>query len=300
MHGENNLAAEMCTLFSVAAQIPLKYVVGRSYTSEFALIKKLFRYLKKGDLLLLDNGFYSFNVFQSLNSRCCHFIIPASVALRPKVLQRLGTDDFLAEIKDSKSGETMTVRVVYAYRKGFRRRRLVTSLLAPEQYPAVDICQLYHWRWSIETFFRDFKSGMESINWHCKTVHSFNLELCSHMLTATLVRMVMCESGKKRGRRTWEVSFSKALIEVRLFFNRILRRGTGTLAQLLADTVEMCSRFLVDIRPGRSFPREKHKYRSKARGIDKKRGRPTKPAKPIDERGKECILSFRDEDYLLN
>jgi hypothetical protein len=98
MHGENNLAAEMCTLFSVAAQIPLKYVVGRSYTSEFALIKKLFRYLKKGDLLLLDNGFYSFNVFQSLNSRCCHFIIPASIALRPKVLQRLGTDDFLAEM----------------------------------------------------------------------------------------------------------------------------------------------------------------------------------------------------------
>lgn len=300
MHGENSLAAEMCTLFSVAAQVPLKYVVARSYTSEFALIKKLFRYLKKGDLLLLDNGFYSFNVFQSLDSQCCHFIIPASVALRPKVLQRFGTDDFLSEIKSSKGDGIITVRVIYAYRKGFRRRRLVTSLLAPERYPAADICQLYHRRWTIETFFRDFKSGMEAINWHCKTVHSFNLELCSHMLTVTLVRMIMCEAGKKRGRRTWEISFSKALIEVRLFFNRILRQGTGPLSQLLADTVKMCSHCLVDVRPGRLFPREKHKYRSKARGTDKKRGRPRKLAKPIDERGKECVMSCKDGDYLLN
>ena len=42
-------------------------------------------------------------------------------------------------------------------RDGFRRRRLVTSLLDPDRFPASELARLYHLRWDIETFYTEEK-----------------------------------------------------------------------------------------------------------------------------------------------
>lgn len=83
----------------------------------------------------------------------------------------------------------MTVRVLYAYRPGFRRRRLVTSLLDPINYPAEAIAKLYHMRWTNETFYNEFKNTMQGNKWHCQTPHTFELELVIKMILACLIRL---------------------------------------------------------------------------------------------------------------
>jgi hypothetical protein len=180
--GLGPVAVELCCLFDLVSRAPLKYVYGKSATSEHKLIKRLTDRLKKHDLLLLDSGFYHCSTFARILSRKAHFLIPAKKNMRPCVTRKLGPGDYLCSIADSRNGKAMEVRVVFVYRNGFRRRRLVTSLLDPFLYPASELSQLYHMRWDIETFYRDFKNTMRATSWHCQTPVTFQKEILVHMI----------------------------------------------------------------------------------------------------------------------
>jgi len=82
--------------------------------------------------------------------RTAHFLIPAKENMRPRVLKKLAEGDYLCEIKDYSDKTAIRVRVVFVYRDGFRRRRLITSLLDPIEFPASELAPLYHKRWDID------------------------------------------------------------------------------------------------------------------------------------------------------
>ena len=132
--GLGPIAVELCCLFDLVSRATLHFTYDKCCTSEHKLIQQFIRVLKKRDLLLIDSGFYSFATFQKILRRSAHFVIPAKKTLRFKVLNTLGPGDYLCMVDDSNSNATLTVRVLYVYRKGFRRRRLVTSLLDPDLY----------------------------------------------------------------------------------------------------------------------------------------------------------------------
>ena len=145
------------------------------------------------------------------------FIIPMDRSGRPRVIQMISKADYLCEIRDSKTKETMKVRILYAYRKGFRRRRIVSSLLDPMKYPPQDIVNLYHMRWTIETYYNDFKNTMQGNKWHCQTPHTFEVELVCKMIVSCLIRIAMTNAAKAKGLLPGALSFSRALTETRIF-----------------------------------------------------------------------------------
>ncbi|MBN2031909.1 MAG: transposase, partial [Deltaproteobacteria bacterium] len=116
----------------------------------------------------------------------------------------------------------LTVRVLFVHRNGFRRRRLVTSLLDPVLFPASDLARLYHMRWDIETFYRDFKHTMQATSWHCHTPTSFHQELLVHMITLCLIRIAMIEASHLANVSVAHLSFARALAETRLFLKLLL------------------------------------------------------------------------------
>ena len=154
--------------------------------------------------------------------RKAHFLIPAKANNRPKVLRTLGQSDYLCQIKDSHDHTTLTVRVLFVYRKGFRRRRLVTSLLDPILFPASELANIYHMRWDIETFYRDFKHTMQATCWHCRTPVTFHQELLVHMIVACLIRIAMLEASHLANVSVSQLSFARALTETRLFLKILL------------------------------------------------------------------------------
>lgn len=268
------------------------------------MLKRLMRKLRKRDLLLIDNGFYAFYLFKMLVERRCEFIIPMRKNNSPKVIRKLGDHDWLVEISDSERGsdKTMILRMVYVYRKGFRRRRILTSLLDPVKYPAAELAALYHRRWDIETFYRDFKETMQARRWHCQSPDGFEKELAMHMIAATLIRTTMLEASKKRRIRPARLSFRRAVTEARVF----LRRIAGVTAEAARDAykafVEQCSMCVVKEDPGRSFSRNKQEYRAKSRGVKKKRGRAKKPTDPflMENSSPETLTNLKGETYALS
>lgn len=241
--GYGPICVELCCLFAVIPRIPLAWVVAKSNTNERPMLKRLMRKLRKRDLLLIDNGFYAFELFKMLIERGCGFIIPMHKNNSPKVIRKLGAHDWLVEISDSKRGSdnTMILRMVYVYRKGFRRRRILTSLLDPVKYPSTELADLYHRRWDIETFYRDFKETMQARRWHCQSPDGFEKELAMHMIAATLIRTTMLEAAKKRRIHHVRLSFCRAVTEARVFLRRVAGVTASTARDAYKAFVKQCS-----------------------------------------------------------
>jgi hypothetical protein len=301
--GLGPVAAELCCLFDVISRAPLRFVYGKVCTSEHKLILKLIGHLKKGDLLLLDSGFYYCATFAKIILRHANFIIPTKTTTRPKVVRKLADSDYLCEIAHSYTKTTLVVRVVFVHRDGFRRRRLVTSLLDPAAFPASELAHLYHLRWDIETFYRDFKHTMRAVSWHCQTPGSFHQELLVHMIVFCLIRIAMVEASVLKNVSVAELSFARALTETRLLFGSLVCMVDVNLwHSIWAAFVLCCARHRVRSKPGRQFSRDRQEYRRKSRRLEKRRrGRTPKNSKPTPlPPGPETRKDSSGAEYLLS
>ena len=254
------------------SRAPLRFVFGKVCTSEYRLFAKLIGHLKKGDLLLLDSGFYLCATFRKIMLRSAHFVIPARDNVRPGVLRKLAESDYLCEIIDYSDKTTVMVRVLFAHRNGFRRRRLVTSLLDSMEFPASELARLYHMRWDIETFYRDFKCSLRATCWHCQTPKSFHQELLMHMIVCCLIRIAMLAACQPVKLSVRQLSFARVLTETRLFLKLLLvSTGAALWASIWATHVCCCAQHRVRYRPDRRFTRDRQEYRRKSRGLDNRR-----------------------------
>jgi hypothetical protein len=280
----------------------LRFVYSKSATSGHKLIPKLICHLKKGDLLLLDSGFYSCATISKIMARSANLIIPLKENQRPKVLRILGESDYLCQIQDSYNKKTINVRVVFVHRNGFRRRRLVTSLLDHIQFPSSELARLYHMRWDIETFYRDFKCTLRATSWHCQTPQTFHQELLVHMIVCCLIRTAMLEGSRLHTLSIRQLSFTRALTETRLFLKKLLADSElCPWASMWVIHVQCCARYRVKNKPDRQFPRDQQEYRRKSRGLQKPRKGPerkNKEASPLpqpetrkDTKGRIFLLS---------
>ena len=301
--GLGAIAVELCCLFDLISRAPLRFVYSKVCTSEHKLIRQLIQALKKGDLLLLDAGFYYCATFIKILRREAHFIIPTRKTTRPQVLQSLGPGDYLCQIKNYLDKTTLTVRVVFVYRDGFRRRRLVTSLLDPDRFPASELARLYHLRWDIETFYRDFKHTLRATSWHGHTPNSFHQELLMHMIALCLIRLAMLEASRLIQISVGQISFTRALTETRLFFKLLLSSAEALLwPSLWKVFVHCCARHRVSIKPDRHFTRDRQEYRRKSRGLEKRRrGRKPKYSSPQPKPiGPETLKDSKNRLFLLS
>jgi hypothetical protein len=298
--GLGPVGVELCCLFDLITRTPLRFVYGRASTSEHRLLPKLISYLEKGDLLLLDSGFYSFAMLAKLTGRAVQLIIPARKDLRPEALRKLGESDYLCRLKDPNSEKTITIRVVFVHRDGFRRRRLVTSLLDPVQFPASELALLYHFRWDIETFFLDFKCKLSAVCWHCQTPENFHRELLMHMISCCLIRIAMLSACRQVGLPVCRLSFTRALTETRLLLKLLVANGDPWTV-IWAGYIQCCAKFHVRYKPDRQYSRDRQEYRRKARGLETRRektGRKYQKPSPMpmpetrkNPKGQEFLLS---------
>jgi len=301
--GLGPVAVELCCLFDLISRAPLRFIYSKVCASEHKLILKLIQHLKKGDILLLDSGFYYCATFVKILLRHAHFIIPTKTTTRPRVVRKLAEGDYLCQIKDYDEKTNLTVRVVFVHRNGFRRRRLVTSLLDTILFPASELARLYHMRWDIETFYRDFKHTLRATSWHCQSPRSFHQEILVHMIALCMIRIAMLEAGCLMNVSVAQLSFARALTETRLLFKLLVSTADVDLwPSIWAAFVLRCAEHRLRSKPGRQFPRNRQEYRRKSRGLEKRRlGRRPKSKKPSPlPPGPETRKDSKGATYLLS
>jgi hypothetical protein len=98
-------------------------------------------------------------------------------------------------------------------RPGFRVREvtIVTTLLDPERYPAVELAQAYWDRWQVEGHLREMKQTLKMDVLRTETVHGVLKELSMFAIVYNLVRLVMLASADQQGVPVERMSFIDAL-----------------------------------------------------------------------------------------
>ena len=134
---------------------------------------------------------------------------------------------------------------------------VVTTLLDPEKYEAIEVIGLYARRWDIEVKFRDVKTTMGMEEFAVRSPAMAHKTLLMMMISYNLLRSLMQRSAAVAAKPLAEMSFKGTLDAVNT--SHSLVRGLGLhhskRAQLLEVILSICATKVLDIRPGRQEPR---------------------------------------------
>ncbi len=244
-------------------------------TGEQSLAQQLWPQLPESSLVILDKGFINYGLFYRLShstpstvTGLKHWLVRAKNNFRGKTLEVLGAGDELIELsisaaarkKDPTLPATMVVRAIRYQIKGHRPQTLLTSLLDPEQYPAIEIATLYHERWELELGYDEIKTHMlerqEALR--SKKPEGVRQEIWGLLIAYNLVRNEMLEVAVAAGVDPIRVSFRHSLQLLRVFC--IVEAWTcapGNLPKRLSSHFEMVAALLIlpERRPERRYKR---------------------------------------------
>ncbi len=144
--------------------------LGSYDTSEVVLAREIVSRLSRQMLCLADRGFLGFDLWKQATHSGAALLWRASRSLKLPVLERLPDGSYRSELRwnphcQSENRRPIPVRVIQYTLPGVpdaeAEYRLVTNLLEPDHAPALELAELYHERWEIETAFDEFKTHLK-------------------------------------------------------------------------------------------------------------------------------------------
>lgn len=211
-------------LLEVGLHNPLAAAIGHDGRSEWELTRSLLAQLPKQALLLADRlhgcGAFAAQVLEACQRVGSHFLIRARSNIKVRVVRVLKDGSRLIELPVRAKGSREIVQMltlrevsVQVARPGHRVQtlRLWTSLLEPDQAPALELVDLYARRWEHELYYRELKHVLrkgELLNSH--TVETAAQEIAALVLASALIarERVHAAAGQAPVLR---ISFAKTL-----------------------------------------------------------------------------------------
>lgn len=190
-------------------------------TSENGAARDLLGSLAPGMLCLADRGFYSFGAWAAARATGADLCWRVRNNLNLDPVQTLPDGSWLAQVVDSVTDRArqhpVTVRVIeYTIDDGREPAgpfRLITTILDPEQAPAIDLAEAYAQRWEIETAFDELKTHQRGPRTVLRsgTPQLVIQEIWGHLCCHYAIRTLMFDAAAHAGRDPDRISFVAAL-----------------------------------------------------------------------------------------
>jgi hypothetical protein len=199
--------------------------VAPAVTRELEACSEFLDALGPQDLVLMDRGFHAVWLFMKFIQRGAHFLCRASASYRPIVLFQLGRGDYIVKVKarvlDGNGGRkkvSLMLRMI-EYRLGKRTPvRLLTNLLTPTKYTALELARLYRERWECELAFDEIKTHLATpphgglqLPIRSKDPDGVTQEIYGLFVAYNLVRSWISTAAKIAHLRPRQISFVGAL-----------------------------------------------------------------------------------------
>lgn len=290
--GAHNAQARMVVLQFPFTRLPFRYELAPLADSEVTMALRLVQQLEKNDLLLMDAGYWSYQLLWAITNRNAFFAMRLRKGLNLKTLKRLdknGRDRLVRWTpKDSRGNwrklglpRSIDFRVVQYRVPGYRVQSIVTNVTDPSRISREDwsrlttACQdtrrkllppgLFHRRWEIETSYYELKVDL-GLDRHLRsrTVDSIQWEVAGYMVYYMLLRWLMVEAAVKHGVDPLRLSFVEAKRELEAMRTSLVTSELRWVARvLLPRLLDRIASHQVLIRPGRHYPRKKKKTKTK-------------------------------------
>ena len=194
---------------------------GRFATGETTYAPELFSCLKAGTLLLADRNFAVKALVTAIagpDGSGAHLLIRCK-SNRP--LPRLETlaDRSWRSVLGGVPIRVIDAQIAVTLSGGEHRMghyRLITTLLDPHRYPAVEIVKLYHQRWEIETAYLELKSTtLGGRILRSRTPQGVDQEIYALLALYQALRLAMTDATTSGRVRADRASFTIALLAAR-------------------------------------------------------------------------------------
>jgi hypothetical protein len=277
--------ARVLVLLSLATGCVLDAAIGSGkgkMTGEHALLRGLHGRLKRGDVLLADAYYSSFDAVVTLVGMGVDVVMRQAGNRRTDFRRgtRLGREDHLIEWQRHRNRPKWMSREEFAAlprvlvmrefrvrvdKRGFRTKSMVvvTSLLDTQAYPRQEVASLYRQRWHGELDLRSIKQTMRMDVLRCLTPEMVRKEFWAHLLAYNLVRGVMAAAAHRHGAKPRELSFQGARQTLEAFRGPLSRATPGAKELMIDVALRVAAAEKVGGRPDRDEPRVR-KRRPKA------------------------------------
>jgi Transposase DDE domain len=242
--------------------------------------QRLLRYVEKGDLILADRAFCSYELIARIQERGGECLMrlhqgrhrkldwrrgrklskferlvtwqkplkqPAGSDLSPAEWAELPAEITLRYIKKrirDRSGEKRTLVVV-------------TTLLEPAEHDGQEIIELYAVRWQIELKFRDVKTILQMECLEVKSPEMAHKTLLMMMIAYNLLRSLMQHAAFEAGKPIAEMSF-KGILDIAISSDALfagMHSQPRNRDDVRKKMIAACATKVIDIRPFRQEPR---------------------------------------------
>ena len=256
------------------------FTTGDSRRHDARAAQSLLKFIEAGDLVMGDRAFCSYELVARTQQHGGECLMRLHQARHRKLDWRRGkkispierlvtwqkpskqpkTSDLSAEEWEALPDEITVgyIKLGYEDRSGDKSVMVVvTTLLDPEKYEAIEVIGLYARRWDIEVKFRDVKTTMGMEEFAVRSPAMAHKTLLMMMISYNLLRSLMQRSAAVAAKPLAEMSFKGTLDAVNT--SHSLFRGLGLhhskRAQLREVILSICATKVLDIRPGRQEPR---------------------------------------------
>ena len=189
--------------------------------------KRLLRSVQADLLVMWDRGFHDYDMLAGVRSRGGHVLARLPAHVKPELVEVLPDGTYLAYVHPSdpkrRANERLLVRVIdYTIddpkRPGHaQHHRLITTLLDPTFFPALELIVLYHERWEVEITLDEVKVHQRLLPRPLRSLKPVGViqELYALLLAHFIVRCIMHEAGLAQNLDPDRFSFVQSLRLIR-------------------------------------------------------------------------------------
>jgi hypothetical protein len=288
------------SLVELGTHVETALVIGGYHDSEQKLVPQLWDKVPINSLLLEDRNFFSYNDWKTLDSRDVKLLVRIKSNMILKPIETLSDGSFLAKIYPSsysrdKDRDGIVVRVIkYTLDDPLRpghgeTHRLLTNLLDPEKFPALELACLYHERWEEELVFDEQKTHQDPrrpekpAHFRSQTPEGVEQEIYALSLGHFIVRALMLEAAKAEKLDVDRLSFRGCLQILQARLPECIASTPAEIERWYSWLLLEMSQERIEPRRDRSNPRVVKRKMSKfTKKRPQHRGQPP-PTKPFAE-----------------
>ncbi len=237
-------------------------------------------YCKKGDLIIYDRGYPSYDFIKQHIDKGLDYLIRVKLSFsktisdfekskkRSQIISLYPGKNVKISDKDYQRDTPIKVRLIRVELPKGGVEILITSLFSVKQYPSKSFKELYAKRWGVETYYDELKNKLkvEHFSGYSKQsiLQDFYATLFISNIQTLIVSDIEEESRAKNKNRKYEYKINTNL-SYGFLKNRILELFFNE--DDMEETIEQLKVLFLEyqspVRPNRSFERKSGKYRTR-------------------------------------
>lgn len=206
----------LCCLCEVGTHAMLDWTLKPMYWADCKMAPPLLRRLQKGQLLLWDSAFYSRENLELVLKKRANLLGRLSWSLKPRKIRTLSDGSYLAQLRHKHKVDGPVVRIIDYTLKGLstkrHKHRLMTTLLDEVKHPSMELAELYHSRWELESAFDELETHqMQQRILVSQTPAGVVQEVAGMLIAHWMIRKLMFQASVKAGVAPIRISFTSTL-----------------------------------------------------------------------------------------